>query len=158
MAHYSKEEVFAMSDELMTCPKCSLEQPKDVYCAGCGINIKELENKPLSKLKSHHLTLIGFLCLGLIFLSYNLLTSHPQSSRSKFEREVKTNWKTLSRPQKKDTKENINSQNLSQALTQTTSLEKESKTEEVVEEALTLSPENKDQEKKAVKRGSSPTL
>ncbi len=85
-------------DKLMICPKCKLEQPKDMYCAGCGVHVQNLQKKPLEKLKSHHFILVSLLLGGFIALSYILLSPNHQSSQSKFRKQVKTNWKTVSTP------------------------------------------------------------
>lgn len=70
------ELVLACSYMLMECPRCGLEQPKDRYCASCGLDVEKFLAKPkpflvrLLQNPDFHLTLIGILLVivvGYIF-------------------------------------------------------------------------------------------
>lgn len=60
----------------MVCPRCGLEQPKDRYCAGCGLDVDKFNTKPkpvwvrMAQNPDFHLTLIVILIvivIGYIF-------------------------------------------------------------------------------------------
>lgn len=61
---------------MMDCPRCGLEQPKDRYCASCGLDVEQFLRKPkplwvrLVQNPNLHLSLIGILIvivIGYIF-------------------------------------------------------------------------------------------
>lgn len=84
---------------MMECPRCGFSQPKDQFCANCGLNIEQFLKKPkpfwirLAQNPNLHLSLIGILVvviIGYIFYSQRglvarqmnaLLTGTPLSSR-----------------------------------------------------------------------------
>lgn len=56
----------------MECPRCGFEQPKDQFCASCGLDIDHYVSKPKPALirliqnPNLHLSLIGILIVGVI--------------------------------------------------------------------------------------------
>jgi hypothetical protein len=69
---------------LMVCPRCGLEQPKDQYCASCGLNVDAFRAKPIPLWKrivqnpNVHLSLIGLLIMvvvGWIFYTQSEIVS-----------------------------------------------------------------------------------
>ncbi len=84
---------------MMECPRCGFSQPKDQYCASCGVNVDHLLAKPKpfwSRLLANpnfHLSLIGgliVLVVGWIFFTQSALVNRevrrvldlPVSSRN----------------------------------------------------------------------------
>lgn len=57
---------------MMECPRCGFSQPKDRYCASCGLDVDSYLAKPkpiwvrLLQNPNFHLSLIGFLIVGVI--------------------------------------------------------------------------------------------
>lgn len=57
---------------MMECPRCGFSQPKDRYCASCGLDVESYLARPkpiwvrLLQNPNFHLSLIGFLILGMI--------------------------------------------------------------------------------------------
>src|SRR5665213_2534728 len=79
----------ACSHMMMDCPRCGFAQPKDRYCASCGLDIDNFTAKPkpllvrLLQNPNVHLGLIGilvFLIVGYIFYSQRGLVSRQVSA------------------------------------------------------------------------------
>ena len=89
---------------MQKCPKCGFIQPKDHYCAECGLNIDEY--KPTApawhrRIAAKPLVLIAFICFGALLAgvlregavepqnlklaksSHNILTPSPRPSKAK---------------------------------------------------------------------------
>lgn len=73
---------------MIECPRCGFAQPKDQYCASCGLNIDQFLARPKSiwlKLLQNpnlHLSLIGILValvIGWIFYTQRGLVGHEMS-------------------------------------------------------------------------------
>jgi len=69
---------------MIECPRCGFAQPKDQYCASCGVNIDQILAKPkpflvrLLQNPNFHLSLIGLLVavvVGWIFYTQSALVS-----------------------------------------------------------------------------------
>lgn len=62
------------------CPKCQFSQPKDQYCAQCGIDISRYTKKPSIKLKTLLINSsipIGLIIIGVITLNYTTKSKCP---------------------------------------------------------------------------------
>src|SRR6185312_12310386 len=89
---------------MMECPRCGFSQPKDRYCASCGLDIEQFLKKPkplwirIAQNSNFHLSLIAILMVLVVGYLFNashgvvarrmnaLLKGTPLSSR---EAEVK---------------------------------------------------------------------
>lgn len=69
---------------LVNCPKCGFSQPKDKYCANCGVDMESFRPNPPSawqKLSSNTSVLLGVLALA-IFASYFYINSSKNDTAS----------------------------------------------------------------------------
>lgn len=107
------ELVLACLYMLMECPRCGLEQPKDKYCASCGLDVEQFLAKPkpllvrLLQNSNLHLSLIGILIVlvvGYLFLQRGvggmdaLLRGTPLSSRDSLDPNAPARERKLTEP------------------------------------------------------------
>ncbi|MGE0526822.1 MAG: hypothetical protein AB7G93_18020 [Bdellovibrionales bacterium] len=70
---------------MMDCPRCGFNQPKDRYCASCGVDVEQLLARPkplwvrIAQNPNTHLTLIGVLII--LVVAYILRTQSELVSR-----------------------------------------------------------------------------
>ncbi len=70
---------------MIKCPKCDFEQPEDIYCAQCGVNMKNFVPPPksiLALLLSNQNPILGILFVGIIiFVLYDYaLSKKPRTN------------------------------------------------------------------------------
>ena len=68
---------------MVKCPKCSFEQPEDIYCANCGVNMKTYKPTPESFLKSFinswmgKIALITLVIVGILIYDWMKTKERP---------------------------------------------------------------------------------
>jgi hypothetical protein len=70
---------------MIKCPKCQFEQPEDIYCAQCGVNMKNFvppKKSILVSLLSNQSLIVGLLFIGIIaFVVYDYaLSKKPKTT------------------------------------------------------------------------------
>ncbi len=79
---------------MIKCPKCQFEQPDDIYCAQCGVNMKTFvapKRSPLQAFLNNQVLQIGVLFIGIVaFVIYDFSkdTKKPQTAVNSVAREV----------------------------------------------------------------------
>ncbi len=92
---------------MINCPKCNFRQPKDQYCANCGVDIFTFKPLPVSKSKTFFES--GFFQIFILILvtaisAYFIAkTDRPQNWVKKFSYYKKTNDSTKNNLQKNNT-------------------------------------------------------
>ncbi len=87
---------------MIKCPKCQFEQPEDIYCAQCGINMKTFvapKASVLLGLLTNQVFHVGLLFVGIIvFVLYDYSTSKKPSTPTTVGEVARRNSQPLDTP------------------------------------------------------------
>ncbi len=92
---------------MIHCPKCNFRQPKDQYCASCGIDILAFKPPPVSKSKtffeSGHFQIFILVVAAAVMAYFIVKTDRPQNWVRKFSYYQKVNLKKDLPPEQQTT-------------------------------------------------------
>ena len=134
----------------MECPQCGLEQPEDIYCVGCGLNVKKYHQNFWHKIQGHALLSLGVLILvgvGVVF--WFMPRSSEKQLNSEFQNKSQKAWKKLAPVPKKSQTSASTSSGDEEAQLSTSDEDKAKLRSTLSSEEFKVSPEEKPKEAQA---------